>query len=190
MYKNKICLICKKEFTPNASVHKYCSDECFNKHRKEQVKEWLKKYYPNNREKFIRRVTKYRLSHKKKINQHLKERRKIDIIYKLQNCLRCSIRRATKNNYKSVRTEKLIGCSVEQLKQHLESKFVKGMSWSNHGSGWNGMGMKEWHIDHIKPCASFDLSKPSEQHKCFHYTNLQPLWATENLSKGVDYENL
>jgi len=57
------------------------------------------------------------------------------------------------------------------------------MSWDNYGTGYNGKGMEQWHIDHIIPCASFDLSKPSEQKKCFHYTNLQPLWAKDNLRK-------
>ena len=49
------------------------------------------------------------------------------------------------------------------------------MAWDNYGTGQNGKGTQEWQIDHIKPCASFDLSKESEQKKCFHYTNLQPL---------------
>ncbi len=58
------------------------------------------------------------------------------------------------------------------------------MSWENYGKGDNGRGMQEWHIDHIKPCASFDLSKPEQQKLCFNYTNLQPLWAEENMKKG------
>jgi len=61
------------------------------------------------------------------------------------------------------------------------------MSWTNHGNGHNGKGMKEWHIDHSQPCCKFDLSKESEQRKCFHYSNLQPLFATENLVKGGKY---
>ncbi|GAI33061.1 unnamed protein product, partial [marine sediment metagenome] len=60
-------------------------------------------------------------------------------------------------------------------KKHLEKRFVKGMSWKNYG---------KWHIDHIKPCATFNLSEKKEQRKCFHYSNLQPLWAKENLSKN------
>jgi hypothetical protein len=80
-----------------------------------------------------------------------------------------------KGNFKQSTTIELLGCSIEKLKQHLESKFKPGMSWSNYG---------KWHIDHIKPCARFDLSKPNEQKKCFHYTNLQPLWAEENLKKN------
>jgi hypothetical protein len=70
----------------------------------------------------------------------------------------------------------LIGCSVPQLRKHLEAQFTEGMTWDNHG---------EWHIDHIKPCASFDLTDAEQQLECFNYTNLQPLWASDNLSKGA-----
>lgn len=69
----------------------------------------------------------------------------------------------------------MIGCSIEELKQYLEKQFKEGMTWDNYG---------EWHIDHIIPCAAFDLTKEEEQLKCFNYTNLQPLWAEENEKKG------
>ena len=71
----------------------------------------------------------------------------------------------------------LLGCSVEELWIHLEKQFTAGMTRENHGR--NG-----WHIDHIIPCASFDLSDPEQQSQCFHYTNLQPLWAEDNIKKG------
>ena len=58
------------------------------------------------------------------------------------------------------------------------------MTWDNHGTGANGKGMKEWHIDHILPCCTFDLINENEQQKCFFYKNLQPLWAKENLQKN------
>jgi hypothetical protein len=96
---------------------------------------------------------------------------------KIKNYLRTRIWWAIKNNYKSKHTMQLLGCSIDFLKQHLSSKFTSGMSWSNYG---------KWHIDHIKPCAKFDLSKEEEQRKCFHYTNLQPLWAKDNLRKGCN----
>ena len=76
---------------------------------------------------------------------------------------------------KSAPTLKLLGSSVAYVKKHLEAQFVDGMSWDNHG---------EWHIDHIRPCASFDLTDPEQQKECFNYKNLQPLWAEDNLSKG------
>jgi len=73
------------------------------------------------------------------------------------------------------RTEDLIGCSVSQLRAHLEAKFTGGMSWDNYGL---------WHIDHARPCRSFDLRLPEQQRACFHFSNLQPLWAGDNLSKN------
>ena len=81
------------------------------------------------------------------------------------------------NGKKCDSTMKLLGCSIQDVRHHLEKQFAVNMSWDNHG-------FSGWHIDHIKPCASFDLTKEDEQRKCFHYTNLQPLWAKENLQKG------
>ena len=63
---------------------------------------------------------------------------------------------------------------------HLEKQFQPGMSWDNHG--YDG-----WHVDHIRPCASFDLTDEEQVRKCFHYTNLQPLWAKDNLRKGSEW---
>ncbi len=76
---------------------------------------------------------------------------------------------------KSERTSSLTGCSVPQLRNWLENRFKSGMSWGNYG---------QWHIDHIIPCAVFDLSKPEERKKCFHFSNLQPLWDWENHAKN------
>lgn len=67
---------------------------------------------------------------------------------------------------------RLIGCKGDMLRQFLASKFTPGMGWHNYGSAW--------HVDHIRPCASFDLTDPEQQRQCFHYTNLQPLWAELN----------
>jgi hypothetical protein len=86
---------------------------------------------------------------------------------------------ALKGICKSARTMKLVGCSIEELKNYLKKQFVAGMSWKNHG---------KWHVDHIRPCITFDLSKPNEQRKCFHYTNLQPLWAIDNLEKKDKFQ--
>ena len=72
----------------------------------------------------------------------------------------------------------LIGGSVLELMRHLEAMFKSGMSWDNYG---------KWHIDHIRPCASFDLTEPGQQMLCFNWKNLQPLWAVENLVKSSKY---
>jgi len=95
----------------------------------------------------------------------------------------CRIRCLLKNTLskyggrKAAKSETLLGCTVEEARQHLEAQFLPGMTWENHG---------EWHIDHIRPCASFsDLTQLEQQKQCCHYTNLQPLWALENLQKGA-----
>jgi hypothetical protein len=103
--------------------------------------------------------------------------KEIKLQRKISNLLRDRIRSALKRKTaeKSQKTIDLIGCSISFLMSYLENKFQKGMAWENQG---------QWHIDHIIPCASFDLTLSEEQKKCFHYTNLQPLWAKENMSKG------
>ena len=87
------------------------------------------------------------------------------------------------STYKKDSTFNLVGCTVEKLKYHLERQFKDGMTWFNYG-------VFGWHIDHIIPCSKFDLSKLEEQKKCFHFTNLQPLWAADNIKKSnkVNYE--
>jgi len=79
---------------------------------------------------------------------------------------------------KSCPTAELLGCDWQFFLKWIEAKFSQGMSWDNRS---------QWHIDHIRPCCSYDLTNPEEQRKCFHYTNLQPLWATDNLSKNKYY---
>lgn len=79
----------------------------------------------------------------------------------------------------TVDTKRLVptlGCSTDEFKAYLQSKFKPGMTWKNYGSGW--------HIDHIKPCSHFDHTIESEVAACWHHTNMQPLWATENMRKG------
>jgi hypothetical protein len=80
---------------------------------------------------------------------------------------------------KCKKTLELLGCSLEEARNYIQSKFKEGMTWENYG-------LYGWHIDHIIPCASFDLKDPEQQKKCFNYTNLQPLWWHENLSKGAN----
>jgi len=146
-----------------------------------ECKTCQKKYRDNNREKTKNYWRLYYLKNKIKIDKYNNEyvcmRRKTNIGFKLTKNLRDRIYIALKKNIKSKKTLELLGCSVEDLKKHLQEQFTDGMTWQNHG-------LHGWHIDHIKPCASFDLSKEEEQSKCFHYTNLQPLWAEDNWNKG------
>ena len=76
-------------------------------------------------------------------------------------------------------TETLIGCSFHQFREYISSLFTEGMSWNNWGRGDGN-----WHLDHKRPCASFDLSNPEQLAECFHYSNYQPLWSRDNKIKS------
>jgi len=131
--------------------------------------------------KLCRRI--YRKENRNKINKYNrdyeKERRLKDIHYKLCKYLRTRISNALTLNWKQGSAVKDLGCSIIELKTHLESKFQEGMSWDNYG---------EWHIDHIKPLSKFQLKNKDEFLLAVHYTNLQPLWAEDNLKKGNKME--
>jgi hypothetical protein len=105
---------------------------------------------------------------------------KVDDQYRLTRNLRSRVLAALSKQsaVKVHRTHDLIGCTVPDLMSHIEARFAEGMTWENHGR-------YGWHIDHIRPCASFDLTDPEQQRQCFHYTNLQPLWAADNIRKGT-----
>jgi hypothetical protein len=150
---------------------------------REKQKQYKKEYYLNNKEKIKQKCKQWRLNNKKHIREYYhkyeKERFKIDPNYKLVKLIRNRIKSVLKGIYKSKSTIKLLGCSIEECWQHLESKFQPGMTRKNHGL---------WHVDHIRPCALFDLKCPVQQLACFHYTNLQPLWAIDNIKKGARYD--
>ena len=147
----------------------------------EKRKEIYKKYALNNKEKIKSSSNEWRKNNKDKINAAHRKRRKTNINYnikcRISNRLRHALRR--ENVSKTLRSIELIGCSIPELKQHLESKFLPTMTWENYG--------KYWHIDHIIPCSKFDLTKEEEQRKCFHYTNLQPLFAVTQIIDGIEY---
>lgn len=102
-------------------------------------------------------------------------RLKNDPIYKLRFSLRSRLRVAIGGNYKSGSAVRDLGCSIEELKLYLESKFQPGMTWENHG---------KWHIDHVIPLSMFDLTIRDQLLKACHYSNLQPLWAKDNIIKS------
>lgn len=115
---------------------------------------------------------------KNRARERYKERYDTDPQFRMAVVLRKRIVMALKARgiSKSKSLRELLGCAISDLKAHLEKQFKPGMTWSNHG---------DWHIDHIKPCAAFDLAFVAEQKVCFHYSNLQPLWAEENMRKSA-----
>jgi hypothetical protein len=157
----------------NARRREWSKSEEFQKKKKE--------YYLKTRERQLKYWVEYRKDpkNKKKFNLYFKKwinnKLKIDPNFKLKQQLSHRIFMALKGKVKSKRTKDLLGCTIEELWIHLEKSFKPGMTKENYG---------KWHVDHVKPCASFDLTKPEEQAKCFHYSNLQALWAYENMSKG------
>ena len=112
---------------------------------------------------------------------YVRNKRATDDNYRLADNLRTRLYTALQGNGKAATTEELLGCTFEQAVAHIEVQFTAGMSWAK-------MGVNGIHIDHIRPCASFDLTDPEQQRECFHYTNLQPLWAKDNLRKADKWE--
>ena len=108
-------------------------------------------------------------------------RMKTDVQFRMRRYLRNRMKEILRDRKSQFSMVKTLGCSIQDLRAHLQGKFTEGMTWDNYG---------KWHIDHIRPLASFDLKNPPEVKEAFHFTNLQPLWATDNLKKGKRYQEV
>lgn len=183
----------------------------FKKENKEKYNEQSRRYYRNNKEKCnavskewrknnIEKMRDWRAKNRKKLSlqarerykkpetrarilNKLKYRTKHDLNFKIRGLMRATLVNLIKKGYKSNKTLEILGCSVEEFKLYIESKFLPGMTWENHGV-YTLENPDRWHVDHIVPCSKFDLSNPEDQRKCFHYTNLQPLWGADNIKKS------
>lgn len=165
---------CKKYYLANQS--KIASWKNKNKIKIQQYqKDYYPKYREQNKEKIKEYKRQYQIKNKIKITKQINDRYKNDINYRIKHNLRTRFNLAIKNNSKKSSIINLLGCSIPKFKEYIEKQFIDDMTWNNYG---------QWHIDHIKPCCGFDLSDKKQQQICFHYTNLQPLWAKDNLSKG------
>jgi len=149
---------------------------------KEKYKTKNKNYYKENKESIRVTQQKWKNENIQKLKlyhrNYEKNREKIDEGFKLRKRISSRIKLSLKRAgiKKSLKTDSLLGCSPDECRKWLENKFTAGMSWDNYG---------EWHIDHIIPCISFDLTNKEQQKMCFHYTNLQPLWAIDNITKTI-----
>ena len=162
------CKLCKKHIN---SIWKKNNSELAKKIDSEWRKnnlEYRKKYMKNYRTENKTNITIYN-------NQYEKNRKKIDPIYKLKILSRSRIHHFLKQRKitKKCKSFEIIGISPIELKEYLEKKFTEGMNWENQG---------KWHIDHIIPLSSGKTEE--EIYKLCHYTNLQPLWAEDNIKKG------
>jgi hypothetical protein len=107
-----------------------------------------------------------------------------DSSYQLKYMIRSNLRSYLRKNINSTKQNKTmnyIGCSLEFLKKWFEFNFDENMSFDNRGS--------YWHIDHIIPCSSFDLTNQEEIYKCYNWTNLRPLEKNENILKSNHIDN-
>ena len=147
--------------------------KAYREANKDKLKVKKKKWYEANKDECKEYQKIYRKANRYKKN----ERYNNDIQFKLSEILRCRLYQALKNNQKVGSAVRDLGCTISELKRYLESKFQSGMTWDNYG-------LYGWHIDHIKPLASFDLNDRKQLLEACHYTNLQPLWAKDNLIKS------
>lgn len=194
--EKKICSKCKIEKNINDfgkdSTRKnglsYLCKECliiksndYRKKNKTKVLTYYSEYRKNNKEKMKISRKKYIIENKEKITKYRtyysnKKRKESDIVRLTENIRRrinhiFTVKKFNKKN----KTFEILGCSIDELLNHLEKQFKDGMSWENHG-------MEGWHVDHIIPLSSANTEE--EIYKLCHYSNLQPLWSHENLSKG------
>jgi hypothetical protein len=207
MNYTRVCGVCQEELPANIEyfhrnknnidgLHTHCK-KCRKKHdilyrknnvdkikqqrynlyikNKKQCQKQCQEYYIKNKEK----IKKYKQKNQKKTNLQNKKKYKLDPVFRIRRVLSVGLskRLRIKNIKKHHTTIDLLGCSIYELKNYLEKQFQPGMTWENYG-------FYGWHIDHIVPCSSFDLTDIDQQKKCFHYTNLQPLWASDNLRKS------
>lgn len=153
---------------------------------RENVLRYKKVYHDAHKEEKTVYDRQYRLTHKENIKQYKKEWEEINndrLDIKLKRNLRRRLNHVIKDGTKSTSTMNLLGCAITELINHLSLQFKDGMSWENYGV--NG-----WHIDHIRPCSSFDLTLPEQQKECFNYKNLQPRWWYENLRKAAKWKKI
>jgi len=191
----KYCIQCVKSYQKKYHKNYILSEDSIEKRKKADKIRWInkknnpieiKKIYDKQKKRYKRISEKEWIKRKQlTIEKSKKNRYKATKRYflkhpgaKIAQRFRERIYRLLKGRKISFNMNDLIGCNQIELKIHLEKQFKNGMNWNNHGH----LG-KVWHVDHIKACSKFDLTNNDELKKCFHYTNLQPLWAVDNMRK-------
>lgn len=193
--KNGILIIREIWLSPKAWAHRAAKKRAYDKansakrtekmreyraSRKEQYQAASRAYYLKNKEWLSKYQKQWAKDNRDKVRAALKRHdskmRKTNPAYALKKAMRCRIYIALKGIRKCGKLYDLIGCSLLDLRLHLEAQFEQGMTWENYGAAW--------HVDHVFPLAWFDLSHPEQQKKAFGLKNMQPMWAVENSRKG------
>ena len=153
---------------------------------KEEKKAYSKAWYEANKEKRKASSKAWYEANKEKKKAYKRvyenKRLKEDPIFRLLKNMRSGMWSVLSGRTKSSHTMEYVGMSPDELMNYLENKFTEGMTRDNYG---------EWHVDHIRPLASFDFTGPDREeqlHIAWSHTNLQPLWALDNIRKGARYE--
>lgn len=178
--KNEITKRGRDYYERNKDVYAKRKKE-YSQNNKQKISESGAKYYQLNKERIKQNVSAYRIENKDKLHikkkEYVKKKLKEDVIFKtgiITRSLICqSFRRGKRIFSKKTKTAQILGCSMSEFKNYIESKFSEGMSFDNHG---------EWHLDHIIPIATAITEE--DIIRLNHYTNFQPLWAKDNLKKG------
>lgn len=171
---------------------KAATDPEFREKLRKKSREWRQKKRdedPDFKKKSYEATRKWRSENpewSRKYGKIQRARKKDDPNFKIMASIRARLNKSLKGVSKSKRTAELVGASIDVVRAHIESQFIDGMNWENWGRGWHGA--QEWHLDHIRPLSSFDLTDPDQLAAACHYTNLQPLWSKDNLKKGARYE--
>lgn len=176
-YKDKIKLQKKAYYEINKEKISL-KNKLYRSHNKDESKNYQKIYREVHKDKLKAYGQCWRKTNRKrkpKLSEKECETKRLN--RRIANRLRQRLCKAIDRNSKNGSAVKDLGCTIEEFKVYLENKFQPGMNWDN----WTIDG---WHIDHIKPLSSFDLSDRKQMLEACHYTNLQPLWASDNLSKS------
>jgi hypothetical protein len=175
----------KKYWQKTKNIQKE-KNKTWRENNKEKVKENMKKWLENNKEYKKQKDKEYRAEHYEQYKENLKKWKKAKykamkeengeefFKHKMKTNISIRIREILGQN-KSEKCVKYVGCSIDELKAHIETTFTEGMTWENYG---------KWHIDHIIPCTAFDHSSEDQIKACWNFRNLQALWAKDNIQKS------
>ncbi len=173
-HKNKKRLLAQSKKRRESDPERIEKDRLYRLKNKERITNYAKKYRSDNIKRLTDLQREYQAAHAERRSERYFKRYYNDIQYKLNFKLRDRLRNALKPKLKD-KYKDLFGCTLFELRAHIENQFKEGMSWGNRGT---------WHVDHIKAVKFFDLTCEDQQRACFHYSNLQPLWAKENMAKA------
>jgi hypothetical protein len=185
--KDKVCRLCGKK-EPEVSFNlgrpynprdNYSGGVHFDKRCKSCKRVERQARYRRNKDKENALTKEHWKNNKELYKLRKKIRMRDDPDFAFRMALSGHNKRLYLDGIKRETFDEILGCTINEAIEHFEQKFQPGMSWENHG---------QWHIDHIRPLASFDLTDPEQRKQAGHYSNLQPLWAKENLSKGCRYD--